>query len=116
VTFSRPKESGRYFAAVFDRVGYAVRGHVDVNVHPRLVASASLDTITVGESSELRVVKTGGSQAMSVSWYPSDTLDYPAEWRPVATPLETTVYTARVRTLDNLDTEASVRVTVLPPP
>jgi hypothetical protein len=34
----------------------------------------------------------------------------------VATPLETTVYTARVRTLDNLDTEASVRVTVLPPP
>jgi gliding motility-associated-like protein len=74
---------------------------------PELVATATPATIGSGGTSQLNA-----SGAVNYSWLPAETLSNPAIDNPVASPLQTTVYTVTGTSEDGCDEQAEVTVTV----
>jgi len=79
---------------------------------PLLSASASPDTIAPGESSQLEATQRAD---YLYSWSPPLTLNNAGIFNPVATPLQTTTYTVRVRDSQGCANSALVTVVVRDP-
>ena len=65
-------------------------------------------TICLGESTEL-----GASGGAIYAWEPPETLDDPSSPNPIATPMDTTMYTVAITTIDGCDLVDSVQVNVV---
>ena len=80
---------------------------------PDLSAYADPDSIYLGRSSQL--ISTEDSD-YTYEWFPSETLDDPTIYNPVATPEVTTDYTVTVTNEFGCTNTVTVRVVVLTPP
>lgn len=102
-----PNQPTTYYAVDFnacesDTVGVFV-DFVEVNT-----SISDNQTICIGESIEL--LAEGGA---SYDWDPASSLDNSQVSNPVATPEETTTYTASIVTLEGCEVEESVTITVI---
>jgi gliding motility-associated-like protein len=79
---------------------------------PPLVVSASPDTITLGNSSQL--TSTFDNNYI-YSWFPSNTLSAANIFNPIATPTANTTYTLNIVNQDGCRNEASLNIVVINP-
>ncbi len=83
------------------------------NFVPPLTATADPDTIVIGQSSQLEALTDNSSY--TYTWSPAGSLDDPTIANPIATPMETTVYTVAIENGDGCANTATIRVVVLVP-
>ena len=96
-----------------NREGWAA--HVRcLGIPMEVMASASYEEITIGETNTLHASATGGSLSYTYSWSPADNLDDPTSQNPVFTATEAGEFTYTVTVNDGTETaSASVSFTVL---
>lgn len=108
-----PPATTEYFVTVTN-ANCTYEGKVKVTVVDTagIMVSADPTTIYQGESSQLEAVQPGG---YSISWIPPGTLNNAKIPNPVATPDQTTTYTASFRTGSGCSIDRDVTIVVLSP-
>ncbi len=86
--------AGLHSAYVTDGTGCTTIATLFVNEAPQIevITTANPSNITLGESSQLNAVATGGTAAYSYEWWPSTGLNNAFIPNPIATPTSTTTY------------------------
>ncbi len=107
-----PVNTTTYVVTVTDALGAQMSGSVTVTVNLIVGATATPDTITAGNSSQLQAVVQGGTLPYSFSWSPAGSLNDSTIANPVATPGATTAYTVVVTDGAGNTANASTTVTV----
>lgn len=108
-----PPATTEYFVTITN-ANCTYEGTVTVTVVDTagLMVSADPTTIYQGESSQLSAIQPGG---YSISWTPPGTLNNANIPNPVASPDQTTTYTASFRTNGGCSVERDVTIVVLSP-
>ncbi|MCA9242543.1 MAG: matrixin family metalloprotease [Phycisphaerales bacterium] len=93
-----PKTSGMYDVVVRDGVGQQATDSVNVSVPAKLTISASAtpDTLSLGETTTLSASAVGGVAPYSFKWSPTASVGDPQSAQTTAKPSESTTYTVTV--------------------
>lgn len=108
-----PQMTTEYFLTITNAF-CTYEGIVTVAVFDTTSLQVSADPLVIfkGDSSQLTAVLTGGN---AVNWTPAGTLSNPKSLNPVATPTETTTYTAYFTTTNGCVVEREVTIVVRSP-
>ncbi len=108
-----PVTTTTYTVTVTDGSGASAMGQVTVTVLLEAMATATPDTINMGDISQLDVTAAGGDGNYSFSWQPADGLPGGSTLKnPVVTPSTTTTYNVTVMDGSGQSVPVSVTVTV----
>lgn len=107
-----PSYSTVYDVTVTDALGVQAFGTVDVRVNLAVSASATPDTIDVGQQSLLGSLVSGGLSPYTYSWAPASSLDDYTAADPLAQPTSTTDYTLIVTDANGDQGSAQASLTV----
>lgn len=116
---AQPNQTVTYFVVVKSNGCVSAASPVTITVNPApTVAVEEVADICPGQSVQLHSSVTGGlpGAAYTYSWQPVEGLNDPAVPNPIASPIETTVYTLYVETNTCLTQKTdTAHVTVFPP-